>query len=93
MPDRILNPTVLLRLVPRDIYIYIYRVSPIFKRRNFTRLLRTSNKEKQCKFFLQIRKFFQQIFLQYFGIFLILMCALKYIDSHTIKRFYTLFYQ
>ena len=28
-----------------------------------------SNKENQCKIFLQIRKFFQQIFLQYFEIF------------------------
>ena len=41
---------------------------------------------------MQIRTFFQQIFLKYFGIFLILMCALKYTVSHTITRFDTLFF-
>ena len=30
-------------------------------------------------------------FLQYFEIFLILMCVLKYIVSHTITRLYTIF--
>ena len=29
--------------------------------------------------------------MQYFGIFQILMCLLKYIVSHTITRFYTIF--
>ena len=33
-----------------------------------------------------------QIFLQCFGIFLLLMCVLKYIVYHTIIRFYTIFF-
>ena len=42
-----------------------YAGSPIFKRRNFTQLYRTSNKENLYKIFLQISNFF----LQYFEIF------------------------
>ena len=50
------------RFLDRLPYLPFYTESPIFKRRNFTQLWRASNKEKQCKIFLQIRNFFLQNF-------------------------------
>ena len=78
-------------MVERSFSSLHYTGSPIFKRRNFTELQRTSNKEKQCNFFCKFA-FFLQIFLQYFAIFLILMCVSKYVVSYTITRFYTNFF-
>ena len=52
----------------------LYTGSPNFKCRCFTQLYRTSNKEKQCKFFLQIRNFFAIFFAMFWNFFNINVC-------------------